>query len=238
MRRSALLLCLVAGACSGGESDPRGVGRDEVLVQLVATGRTDTRPDEARFSVGVETFGPSAAAASAQNAEAINRVVAALTRLGIKPDDVQTRSIQLGRVDYGPNKGRFQASNAVEIRVREMARAGEAIAAATDAGANLLSGPSLRIGDPEATGRSAYAAAYRAARARADAYAEAAGLKVVRVLTIRDSGAGGMPHPYPPPEEGAMDARAVAPPVVAPPPVQPGMTTREVQIRVDFALAK
>jgi hypothetical protein len=237
MRRYALLFCLAAAACSGGGDDPRGVARDEVLVQVVATGRTDTRPDEARFTVGVDTIAATAAAASAQNAAGINRVVAALTALGVKADDVQTRSIQLGRIDYGPNRGRFQANNAVEVRVREISKAGPAIAAATDAGANLLSGPNLRIGDPEASARSAYAAAYRAARARAEAYAAAAGLRVARVLAIRDAGAGGMPLPYPSPEEGAMDGRAVAQ-TVAPPPVQPGLTSREVQIRVDFALAR
>ena len=65
---------------------------------------------------------------------------------------------------------------------------GEAIAAATEAGANLLSGPDLRVSDREKASRSAYAAAYRAARARAEAYAGAAGLKIDRVLAIHDGG--------------------------------------------------
>jgi uncharacterized protein YggE len=100
----------------------------------------------------------------------------------------------------------------------------------------VLSGPNLRVSDPENAARSAYAAAYRSARARAEAYAQAAGLKVARVLAIRDGGGGGTPPPYP--EEGMMDlqARNVAP-AAAPPPVQPGVTTHQVHIRVDFALS-
>jgi uncharacterized protein YggE len=120
------------------------------------------------------------------------------------------------------------------VRIRELNRAGEAIAAATDAGANILSGPSLRVADPEAASRSAYAAAYRSARARAEAYAQAAGMRIARVLAIRDAGEGGGPIPYP--EEGAMDmamnARTEAPPVM------PGMNESAVRIRVDFALAE
>jgi uncharacterized protein YggE len=228
---------LALAACSKAPPDPRGVGRDEVLVQVSATGRADSRPDEARFTAGVETDAATAAAASAQNRAAFNRVAAALQRLGVKEDDLQTRSITLSRIDYGPNRGRFQANNLVDIKVRDIKRAGEALAAITEAGANVLSGPNLRVSDPENTGRSAYAAAYRAARARAEAYAQAAGLKVARVLAIRDSGAEGPPILY---ERDFMMAEQAAPPPVAAaaPPVQPGIETREVQIRVDFALAK
>ena len=233
MRKSGtiLLLALAVAGC-GQPADPRGVGRGEVLLQVAATGRTETRPDSARFSAGVETIAPTAAGASAGNAATINRVATALERLGIKRDDLQTRSITLSRIDYGPNRGRYRANNVIEARVRDLDKAGAAIAAATEAGANILSGPDLRVGDSEAASRSAYALAYKAARARAEAYAAAAGLKVDRVLTIRDSGAGGDPQPY----DGAMMMRETAANEVAAPPVRPGMNASEVRVRVDFAL--
>jgi uncharacterized protein YggE len=127
----------------------------------------------------------------------------------------------------------------IEVRVPEIARAGAAIAAATEAGANLMSGPQLVISDPEAANRSAYAQAYRAARARAEAYAEAAGLRVERVLAIRDGGAGGPGIRYDMDAAG-MATEQAAPALAAPPPpdIRPGMTTSEVQIRADFALAE
>ncbi|HEU0098733.1 MAG TPA: SIMPL domain-containing protein [Allosphingosinicella sp.] len=233
---AALGLVISLGACSKAPPDPRGVARNEVLVQVSASGRADTRPDEARFTVGVDTIAATSAAAGAQNSATINKVAAALQRLGVKEDDLQTRSITLARIDYGPNRGRFQANNLIEVRVRDIKRAGEALAAITAAGANVLSGPNLRVSDPENAGRSAYAAAYRAARARAEAYAQAAGLKVARVLAIRDGGDSGGPI-YMPGIEGAMDAQAGAVAREAPP-VQAGISTREVQIRVDFALSK
>lgn len=234
---AALVFGPALAACSPAAPDPRGVERDETLVQITASGRADSRPDEARFTVGVETIAPTARAASAQNSATFNKVAAALQRLGVKEDDLQTRSITLSRIDYGPNRGRFQANNLIDVKVRDIKRAGEAIAAITEAGANVLSGPNLRVSDPENAARSAYAAAYRAARARAEAYAQAAGLRVARVVAIRDAGAAPMPRYY----EGdvAMAEQAAPPPVAtAAPPVQPGISTREVQIRVDFALAE
>jgi hypothetical protein len=231
---SAILLCLFIAACSQAPADPRGVERNEVLLQVAATGRTDTRPDEARFTAGVQTNAATAAAASAGNNAVMNRVAASLERLGIKPDDIQTRSITLQRIDYGPERGRFRADNMVEVRVRDLKRAGEAIAATTEAGANVLSGPNMTVSDPEAASRSAYAQAYKAARARAEAYAAAAGLKVARVLAIRDGGEGGGPMPYYG-ESVSMDAAAQT--VAPPPPLRPGMNSSAVRVRADFALA-
>lgn len=214
--------------------DPRGVDRDEVLLQVEATGHTDTKPDEARFTAGVETIAPTASAASTANNEKMTRVTQAVEALGAATDDLQTRSITMSRIDYGPNRGRFQASNMIEVRIRDLSKAGVAIAAATEAGANVLSGPNLRVSDPEAADRTAYAQAYRSARARADAYAAAADMTVARVLAIRDNGASQGPIPY----YGDMAVmESVAPPPVAAPPIRGGLNSSEVRVRADFALS-
>ena len=237
-RRLFLLAIPTLAACQPAAPDPRGVDRDETLLTVSATGRSETRPDEARFSLGVATLAGSAGEASRLNNEKMAKVTAALARFGIKPDDLQTQNLALGRVDYGKDRGRFQANNVLTVRLKELPRAGEAILAATEAGANLVSGPTLRVSDAEKASMSAYAAAYQAARLRADAYAAAAGLKVARVLAIRDGGqAGGEPMMM------AQDAMAnMAPPMVrmesvSAPPFNPGVNSSMVSVRVDFALS-
>jgi uncharacterized protein YggE len=233
----AALTCL--GACQAGTPDPRGVKGEETLLTVTATGRADTRPDEARLQLGVQSTAASAAEASRANREKMERVTTALGRFGVKPDDLQTRNLSLQRIEYGSDRGRFRAENVVEVKMRAMDRVGEAVALVTNAGANLLSGPELRVSDREAASRSAYAAAYRAARARASAYAGAAGLGVKRVIGIYDGGEYAVPMPY---GRGVMTQTAAPPPVVAPPPSEqaapfnPGVNTTEVRVRVDFAL--
>jgi uncharacterized protein YggE len=240
MRR--LLILALAGftaACSGASDDPRGVRRDEVLLQVAATGRSEVRPDEARITVGVSTTRPTAQAASAGNAETMGRVVEALGRLGVKEDDVQTRNLTLSRVDYGPQRGQFRAENLVEVRVRDVRQAGPAVAAATEAGGNVLSGPELRVSSPDAADNAAYAAAYTAARARAEAYAQAAGLKVGRVLTIRDSGVEPIAPDYGYRGGMTMSVETARPaPMSVSPPVRGGVDVREVRVRADFALSR
>jgi uncharacterized protein YggE len=118
----------------------------------------------------------------------------------------------------------------------DVGRVGEAVTAVTEAGANVVGGPDLRVSDRERANRSAYANAFRAARERAEAYGEAAGLRIVRVVNIIDGGEYGAPT--------SMDSVAyeqgppppVAPPPPPPAPFNPGMNRTEVRVRVDFAL--
>lgn len=239
--RIVLALALPAlAACSPSAPDPRGVERDETLLTVSATGRAETRPDEASITLGVNSLGASAAEASRLNNDKMSKVAAALAGFGVKPDDMQTSNLSLNRIDYGKDRGRFQASNNVVIRLRDMARVAEAVAAATDSGANLVAGPRLRVTDSEGAAMSAYANAYKAARLRADAYARAAGLKVDRVLVIRDGGQSGG-EPIPMAEEAmSMQSMNIPPPIAAPPPppFSPGVNSSIVSVRVDFALSR
>ncbi|WP_086606472.1 SIMPL domain-containing protein [Erythrobacter donghaensis] len=243
-RRLALIPALTAplmlAACGSAVADPRGVDRQETLLSVSATGEAETRPDQAFFQVGVENFGRTGEAASAANREDIAALLAALKAAGVAEKDIQTRAVNIQRIEWGDRKGQYQASNIVAVTVRDIAKADAAVAAATGAGANVMSGPDLRMTDPEAAANSAYAAAYANARKRAEAYAKAAGMEISRVLYIRDAGGmqgnryiPGAPPPPPmmpqmaPPEEAAFESGGI---------IQPGQTTSTVSVQVDFAL--
>jgi uncharacterized protein YggE len=218
------------------------VDKDETLLTISATGRAEARPNEAKMQLGVTSQGANAGEASRLNREKMARVTAALTALGVKPDDLQTRNLSLSRIDYGKERGQFRASNIVEVRMTDVARVGEAVTAVTEAGANVVGGPDLRVSDRETANRAAYANAFKAARSRAEAYGEAAGLKIVRVVNIVDGGESGAPGIGYAVTEQAMDARFGPVPVSPPPPPQqgtpfnPGVNRTEVRVRVDFAL--
>lgn len=238
MIRRALLLAMTLSltACGGGDRghpNPRGVDRDETLLSVSASGRSETRPDMATFSAGIETFGKTGADASKANEDKMNMLVAALEAKGVTEKDIQTQSVSINRIDWGPKRGQYQATNQVSVRVRKVDQASAAIGAATGAGANLLSGPTLSQSDPEKGKLSAYGNAYKAARARADAYAEAAGMRVARVLSIRDGGASGGPQPY---DYAEAEASAKAAPQESGPPIRVGTDINEVLVSVDFAL--
>jgi len=234
---------LLLAGCGDRPYDPRGVDREETLLSVSATGEAETRPDEARFQAGINNWAPTAREASAETGADIEKIVAALKQQGIPEEDIQTRSVGVQRIDYGDRKGQFQASNVVAVTVRDIDKTGAAVTAVTEAGANILSGPDLRMSEPEKAANSAYGAAYRAARARAEAYAEAAGMRISRVLSIRDAG-GAQGNRYLP---GAVPVAPPPPPVYADAVmteqasnasgrVLAGQTTNNVAVQVDFAL--
>lgn len=235
MAQLSVTALLGLGACSEASHDPRGVDRGETLLTVGATGRAEATPDQALFTAGLSSIASDAQAATARNAETMGRITGALAKLNIAARDIQTRNLSVKRIDYGANRGRYEASNTVSVRVRDTARTGEAIAAVTAVGANIVSGPNLSVSDPEKASLGAYGIAYKAARAKAEAYAEAADLRIARVLSIRDGGEGGYMPPI------AEEARMVAPPPVvtqaAAPPVMSGTNASVVTVRVDFALA-
>lgn len=238
-RRARAALCVITlalglGGCSRETADPRGLLAGETLLTVSGTGRAEAVPDQALFTAGLSSIASSAEAASARNGETMNRITAALAKLGIPARDIQTRNLSLNRIDYGRNRGQFEASNSVAVRVRDVGKVGAGIAAVTAAGANILSGPELTVADPEKANLGAYGLAYKAARAKADSYAKAAGLRIVRVLSIRDGGEGGIMAPMGQEEsraDMALSPQAVAPPVMA------GTNANVVNTSVDFVLA-
>lgn len=236
-----LILMAALASCGRGDTpDARGLDREETLLSVSATGEAETRPDQARFQAGVNSWAKDAKTATTANAAKIQEIVTALGAAGVAERDIQTRAVSVQRLEWGDRKGQYQASNVVNVTVRKVDAAGPAVTAVTNAGANVLSGPDLRMADPEKAANMAYTAAFKAARSRADAYADAADMKVARILSIRDSGGS----------QGGRYLPGAVP--VAPPPVMleqsaaaasdgrimPGQTMSSVSVQVDFALVR
>ncbi len=185
---------------------------DATLLDVTAEGRALRTPDIATIRAGVVTQATTAAAALADNARRMAAVNAALRRAGIAARDLQTASIQLQpQYRYGENQPPvitgYQASNQLGVRFRDVSRAGAILDALVAQGANQIEGPNLSVDAVDAAEDEARTDAIRRARARADLYARAAGLKVERVLSIVE---GNAPPAPPMPMVRQMSADAAA----------------------------
>ena len=175
--------------------------RRGTLLDVQAEGKTTRVPDVATIRAGVVAQAATAAAALADQAARMARVLDSLRRAGVAPRDVATAQVGLSpqyRYQDGqpPQITGYQASNGVSVRFRDVRRAGAILDALVAAGANQIDGPDLSIDQPDAALDEARLDAMKRARARADLYARAAGLKVVRILTIGEGGASeGGPRP-------------------------------------------
>ena len=150
-------------------------------------------PDQLRFSFSAQATEPDVSAALAQAGAAARRVLSALRAHGITRRDVETTGLSLQPVyDYSddgpPLITGYRASQRFSVLVRELPRAGEALAAAVEAGGNAvrLSGVRLEIGDQQALLRQARAQAFAEAKAKAQQYAEAAGRRLGQLVSVRE----------------------------------------------------
>lgn len=228
-------LALAAAPASVGAETP--IIPDATLLEVTATGRVTRTPDLATIRAGVVTQATTAAAATSENARRMARVIAALKSAGVAERDLSTSSLSLSpQYRYVENRAPvvtgYQASNTVSVRFRDIARSGRVLDALVAQGANQIDGPALSLDKPEEALDEARTRAIAVARARADLYARAAGLRVERIASIDENGedAGGPPPPMP--YRARMAAADAAPPTE----VLPGDTDVTVTLAVRFLL--
>ena len=174
---------------------------DGILLSVSSRAEARKAPDIATFSAGVVTQAADGNAALRQNAEQMNRVLAAIKAAGVADKDVQTSGISLNpqyryEENQPPRITGYQASNTVNVKLREVAKMGKVLDALVASGANQVNGPSFGIDDPEPLYDRARLDALKAARARAETYAGALGVRVRRIVSISEGGAA-MPSPMP-----------------------------------------
>ena len=160
-------------------------------LDVSATGEVSRVPDIAIISAGVVTRSQTASAALQENARRMERVRAALQRAGIAARDIQTSNINLNpEYRYGENQPPqlvgYTATNNVSVRFRNIAATGQILDALVAQGANQINGPNLTIDKPEQALDEARTRAIAAGRARADLYARALGMRVVRLLAVSE----------------------------------------------------
>jgi uncharacterized protein YggE len=236
------------------------VAPGNTLLTVSGEGRSLRAPDLAVFSAGVTTQGDTASAALGENSRAMTQVIAALRRAGIEERDIQTSNLSIQPVYADPNRDAmmaarasgqpyvppppqeqiprivgYQASNTVSVRHRDLEDFGTVIDTLAAAGANQINGPTFQMDEPEPALDEARLDAIATARKRAELYANAAGLRIVRILSISEGGGY-----YGAPQAIFVTAsRAGGPPPPPPPPapIQPGELQMTANVTVLYELA-
>jgi uncharacterized protein len=221
-----LALGLALAVPAAAEETPR-------QITVTGTAQVEAVPDLATVSVGVTTRAETAAAALSANSEAMQAVMAGLDAAGIAPRDRQTSQLNLSPIysddrsgdDGAPEVTAYQTENTVTVRVREIHRLGQTIDALTKAGANRLYGIGFEVSEPREALDAARRKAVADAHGRAELYAEAAGVTLGPVVSLREGGGGG-PTPFFAKAEAASAA----------PPIAEGTVTLSAEVVVVYAI--
>jgi hypothetical protein len=239
----ALALALPGTAAMAQIQSPVGtLAPTSTLLSVNAEARVARAPDLAVFSAGVTSQGKTAGEALSANSADMNRVIAALKRAGIADKDIQTSNLNLNPVYAPPVVGPngqvvggeprivgYQVNNTVTVRQRDLRNFGRVLDTLVEAGANQVNGPSFELDQSDAALDEARVAAMAKARARAELYARAAGLKVKRIISISEGGGYSPPMPMVYAKAAMADSAAT--------PVAPGEVNLSATVAVQFELA-
>lgn len=162
-------------------------------IQMLGVGKATAVPDQLSFNLSVSDKEVALDDALAGSSSTLKRVLAALTRYGVRSQDVQTTGLQMFPVyeyhSYAPpTLTGYKVTQRALVKVRDLSQGGKAIAAAVSAGGNRVRATGIRLGlsDPDAVVARARDAAVEAAQAKARQYAEATGETLGRVVTVRE----------------------------------------------------
>jgi uncharacterized protein YggE len=199
------------------------------LVTVTGEATVAAAPDTAVIRIGVSSQGKTARAASDANAKEMTAVLAAIKESGIADRDVQTSWLSL-QPQYDPNKTGaarltgFQVNNKVTVKIRDIGKLPAVLDRAIAAGANEMSGIEFVVSEQSKLLDKARAEAIADAHRKAELYANAAGMKVGRVMAISEEGSVPPPGLFQP-----MRAGTAAP-------IAPGEQTLRAVVTVSYEL--
>jgi hypothetical protein len=181
-----VLTLLLAGALWAQSTPP--------TVRATADAVVSAKPDSARVNIGVVTSAATAREASARNAQQLEAVLASLRRALGPSTEIKTASYYLNpnhRFDKDTGQATvtgYTAGNTIQVTTDDLSAAGKIIDTATQSGANSVQSLEFLLKDDRAVRAQALREAATQARSNAEAMASALGLKVVRVLSVEQSG--------------------------------------------------
>jgi hypothetical protein len=245
MRLAGLIAALALAALPSGaaaQTVPIALAPGEVLLNVQAHGDHASRPDVMTITAGVVTTAASAREALAANSALAGRLIEVVRSHGIDPRDAKTAELSVvprfeelsddsaeraEREGRGPRILGYVASNKLELRLRDLAKAPDLIDSLFAAGANNVEGPRFSLADPAPAERMARRAAVAAARVEADTYAEALGMRVSRVLRVSERGTF---------EREGEETIVVTGSRIVRTNIEPGELITRIQVWIDYAM--
>ena len=192
MRRVRVGLFLMATLLMVAQAD---AAQDEFrrTISVTGQGMAAAPPDMAIIQTGVVTTGPTAANALSANNEAMDNILDVLKTHNVASRDVQTSSFNVSPEYKRDERGRtqpgivgYRVTNQVRVKVRKLTDLGNVLDALVRAGSNQVSGVSFDVDEPTGVLNQARKRAIADARSRAELYAQAAGVRLGKVLTISE----------------------------------------------------
>jgi len=192
-------------------------------ITVSETGEIYAKPDLALTTFSVITEAKTVSEAMSDNTQNMNAIISVMKDEGIEEKDLKTTSftiypryewqkIESEIYPYPPGKRvlvGYEVRQSLQVKIREMAKIGDIIQGATDAGANQVGNLQFTIDQEDELKKQARGQAIEKAKAKAQELAQHLGVSLVRITHFSESGV--VPRFYAPTTEMAEGKGGEAP---------------------------
>jgi len=234
-RAAALAAILALTACNSG--GPTYITADKApnpQISVSATGQVSQAPDRASVSAGVVTQGKTANDAMRANADLMSAAFEQLRAAGIEEKNIRTSQMSLQpRYNYqdrrSPKIDGYEVRNTVSATANDLEKVGPMLDALVSAGINNINGVNFTVSAPDNAQAEARDKAIKAAKAKAEAMAAAAGVTLGALTSISENRSGGFtPQPVAFARSAALES--------APTPISAGEQNLSVTVNLTYEI--
>lgn len=233
------MVMLVSGC--GDSSRDEGSAAIGAINTITVAGRAtvSSAPDEAVLTLSVESDGADPGASMNANSIAVTKVLERLAAEGVDKASIETANVTVNAIrTYNPQTGvetltGYRSQNTVTVTLTDAQMVGKVLAAAVETGATNVSGPVWKLKDDSATIVEALKQAVANARAKAEALADAQGVKLGHVIMMNE---GSIEQPVVPIYTGYYDTAGAGDSKVSVTPISPATLDVTATVTVTYVL--
>lgn len=177
-------------------------------INVNGEGKVKVAPDQVCISATVETKGNNAKDVKKQNDEKIDAVLKFIKKMNVPTADFKTKQVALNpQYDYEKKKTTYNATQTVEIVLKDLSKYDELMEGLVQQGINRLDRVSFETSKLAQLQTEARKLAIKDAKSKAEDYVSVLGQKVGKAITISDNSQVYHPQPmYAAMKSMAMDS--------------------------------
>lgn len=170
-------------------------------ITISATSEVYAKPDLAITTFSVVTEAKTVGKAMQDNATKMNEVIAFVKSQGVEEKDLKTTNFNVSpRYEWDEEwRNRtlvgYEVTQSLQVKMRDLAKIGDIIQGATDAGANEMGDLQFTIDNEDSLKEEVRAKAIEEAKTKAKTLAGQLGIKLVKIISFSENGV--MPIYYP-----------------------------------------
>jgi hypothetical protein len=173
----------------------RYIGRETAVNNTIAVsgqGEVYVKPDLAMIEFSVSAEASTVGKAMSDNSGKMNAVIKAVKGEGVEEKDLKTTVFSIYPLyNYSPTGKRtlsgYEVRQSLQLKIRDLAKVGQIIQRATDAGANEAGNLVFTVDDEDQPKEQAREQAIKDAKAKAAKIAGELGVKLVKIISFNES---------------------------------------------------